>query len=347
MQVTLLTLPDQAWPITHERFSKVELGLGKLNRLVRIWSFNHAVVKYLSRHKVDCALSLDKVALFTHLHAGGGTHKSFLKIRSQYARPVNRFFRKLSLFHWYTLRLERKGFENPMLRKVRCNSEMVKRDIQNDYNVPDEKLTVVHSGIRWQEMKETFQRREEIARELCEIHQLAPDEPYLLFLGSGFSRKGLDIAIQGLKWMPESYHLVVVGKGSTSVYQRLAADLGLAGRLHFLGPQPQGWRYAAMCKALVLPSQYDPFGGASAEGHAMGLPVLVSDTTGYVDRVIHGENGIILNTPMTSSNIEKAFNALAELIAHPRWRAEQLREHARFVDDDVILDRLFRQFLML
>jgi hypothetical protein len=33
------------------------------------------------------------------------------------------------------------------------------------------------------------------------------------------------------------------------------------------------------------------------------------------------------------------------LIEHPQWTAEQLREHARQVDDDVILERLMEDFL--
>ena len=85
------------------------------------------------------------------------------------------------------------------------------------------------------------------------------------------------------------YHLIVVGKGVSRPYLKLALSLGIKERVHFLGPQPAGWRYATLCKVLILFSQYDPFGGAAAEGHAMGAPVLVSDKTGYSDMVLHGQ----------------------------------------------------------
>jgi UDP-glucose:(heptosyl)LPS alpha-1,3-glucosyltransferase len=343
--VTLLTFPRQQWPVDHPRLQIVPLGIGRGHRLLQAWSFNRAVNRYLQRNKAHCALSLDKVTTHTHLHAGGGTHKSFLSIRDQYDNRWVRMARAFSLFHRYLLFLERKGFENPHFQKVRCNSHLVKEDIQRDYGVPDEKIVLIHSGIRWQAMGDAYEHRAELAQALCRRHHLNPQWPMILFLGSGFSRKGLDIAIRGLAAMPSSFHLVVVGKGAAYSYRRLALSQGLDGRLHFLGPQSQGWRYASFCKALVLPSQYDPFGGAAAEGHAMGVPVLVSDKTGYADRVIHGKNGVVLKTPMTAERIEGAFGQLAHLIAVPQWTPDQLRNHARDVDDEVILEQLLVSFL--
>jgi UDP-glucose:(heptosyl)LPS alpha-1,3-glucosyltransferase len=285
------------------------------------------------------------VTHFTHLHAGGGTHKTFLEIKKRYTGALGRIFLGLNLFHRYMIYLEGKGFDNPGLKKVRCNSQMVMDVIERDYDVDPDKLVLVHSGIRWKEMQEIYTHRQELGRVLCHKNGIDPQWKSLLFLGSGFLHKGLDIAIQGLSAMSHDYHLVVVGKGAPRPYYRMAKALGLKKRVHFLGPRSEGWRYASFCKAVVLPSQYDPFGGASAEGHAMGLPVLVSDKTGYADWVSHGENGIILKTPMSAQRIERSFVALERLIEQPSWSPQQLRNHARNVDDDVILDQLLEKFL--
>lgn len=343
--VTLLTLPHQQWPVSHPKLKIVSVGIIRVHRFIQAWVFNRAVNRYLQRNKADCVLSLDKVTTYTHLHAGGGTHKTFLSIKDHYANRFARIARVFSIYHRYILYLERKGFENSRLQKVRCNSQLVKKDIQRDYAVSEEKLVMIHSGIRWQAMGDVYEKRRHVARQLCSRHNLNPQWKMVLFLGSGFKRKGLDVALRGMASMPSIYHLVVVGKGAIKPYQRLASTLRIDRRVHFLGPQPQGWRYASLCQALVLPSQYDPFGGASAEGHAMGVPVLVSDKTGYADQVIHGQNGVVLNTPMTEESIKIAFEALAQLIAAPQWTPDQLRDHAREVDDDVILDKLLKDFL--
>ena len=253
--------------------------------------------------------------------------------------------RRFSLFHNYILYIEKKGFRNPLLQKVRCNSRMVKTDIQQEYNVPEDKLTVVHSGIRWQEMADTYVNREKVGDSLVRQHQLDPRWRMLLFLGSGFDRKGLDAAIQGLATLPPAYHLIVVGKGKPEPYLKLAASLGCRERIHFCGPQVQGWRYASFCDALVLPSYYDPFGGAAAEGHAMGIPVLVSDKTGYADWVENGVNGVIVPTPLTPERMKQGFGDLMHLVENPAWTPEQFRKHARNVDDDVILESLLTHFL--
>jgi UDP-glucose:(heptosyl)LPS alpha-1,3-glucosyltransferase len=344
VRIRVLTMPRQQWPLSDSNLEIVHLGLSRGHRLLKAWAFNRAVNRHLNCHPCDCILSLDKVTRFTHLHAGGGTHKTFLDIKKRYSSPISRLFLKLSLFHRYMIYLERKGFESPGLKKVRCNSQMVMDVIERDYGVDRSKLVLVHSGIRWKEMQETYRRREAVGRALCRENGFDPNWKSLLFLGSGFLHKGLDIAIRGLHAMSPDYHLVVVGKGATRIYHRLAASLGLAGRIHFLGPQPKGWRYASFCKAVVLPSHYDPFGGASAEGHAMGLPVLVSDMTGYADWVIQGENGIILKTPMSAQRIRESFAALEKIIEQPAWSSDRLRNHARNVDDDIILDQLLEKF---
>ncbi len=344
VRTRVLTTPGQPWPLSDPNLEVVPLGISRGHRLPRAWLFNRAVNQHLQKRPCDCILAMDKVTRFTHLHAGGGTHKTFLEIKKRYSSLPARLFLNLSLFHRYMLYLERKGLENPDLKRVRCNSRMVMDIIQHDYGVDEKKLHLIYSGINWKEMEQTFVRREKIGRTLCRQHHIDPQWKSLLFLGSGFRHKGLDVAIRGLAAMSPEYHLVVVGKGSARPFQRLAAFLGLHGRIHFLGPQPKGWRSASFCKAVVLPSHYDPFGGASAEGHAMGLPVLVSDRTGYADWITNGENGVILKTPMHAKSIGQAFTALQNLIEQPSWSAEQLRMHGRNVDDDAILDQLVSTF---
>jgi glycosyltransferase involved in cell wall biosynthesis len=78
--------------------------------------------------------------------------------------------------------------------------------------------------------------------------------------------------------------------------QELAANLGIAPRVHFLG-----WRQPEEMKAifhaadiLVNPSRLDNYGVVILEAMSWGLPVLASNQTmAAVDRVRHGESGFI------------------------------------------------------
>lgn len=344
-KVSLLTWPYQDWPISHRNLQVVHLGIHRGNRFWKAWLFDRAVNRYLSSHSFDCIFALDRVSQFTHLHAGGGTHKAFLKIKNENSSTIRRIFRKISLFHAYTLYLEKKGFLNPKLKKIRCNSDLVKDDICQNYHVDQNKLQVISSSIDWKGISAIFEQQSVIAGELYRRHNIYPEWNCLLFLGSGFSRKGLDIAIEGLQFLPESYHLLIVGNGSQRPYLHQASKFGLSHRVHFLGAQKKGWKYASICKALVLPSRYDPFGGAAAEAHAMGLPVLVSDKTGYADWVMPGKNGVILESPVTKDKIKNVFKGLIQLIETPKMTPTQIREHNKNLDNDVISKKLIHEFL--
>ncbi len=347
IKVTLLTLPDQQWPFDHANLQIIPLGIRRGNRLWQAWIFNHFVDKYLSTNYFDCIFALERIFRFTHFHAGGGTHKTFLKIKNENSNIMVALFRKISLFHAYTLYLEKKGFSNPDLEKIQCCSKMVMNDIQADYHLNADKLQVIYNGIEWDEIGETFQKQFLIADDICKKHQINPDWKCLLFLGSGFSRKGLDIAIEGLTALPEDYHLLVIGKNSYRAYFRQALKSGIAHRVHFLGSQEKGWKYASVCKALVLPSYYEPFGLAPAEAHAMGIPVLVSDKTGYSEWILTGKNGVILQCPMTKDSIRKSFSELVRLIENPQMTSDQIRNYIKELDNKIVYRKLIHDFLEL
>jgi len=341
-KISLLTLPHQKWPISHPNLKIIPRGSLIKNRLWQLWRFERSVCNYLSVHSFRAVFSLDRVSCFTHFSAGEGSHKTFLRVKNNDSNTAARLFRKISLFHVYTLYIEKKGFHNPKLKKIHCCSNMVAEDIGNDYQIDSEKFQIIYNGINWREIGNTFNNRAFIGEELLKIHILDPSNNLILFLGSGFDRKGLDIAINGLVFLPQSYHLIVVGKDSCRAYMRQAEKLGLKKRVHFLGPQVQGWRYASICKAMILPSRYEPFGLAAAEGQAMGIPVLVSENTGYAELVSPGRNGIILKN---NGNIKQAFTELQHLIENPVMSPSQIREEISHLDNDIIFGKIIREFL--
>lgn len=345
IRVFLLTRPYQDWPIDHPKFQPVPLGYHRGNRLLKTWLFERSVRRYLARRPFECVFSLDRISRFTHLHAGGGSHRTFLEIKNENAPALERIFRKTSLFHAYMLYLERKGFLTPDLKKVHCCSKMVSQDIHRNYGVPFSKLQVIYNGIDWEGIGESFDRRRELAMDLSHRYQIDPGHDWLFFLGSGFERKGLGLVISGLEFLPSSYHLLVVGQGNPRNFLRQARRNRVADRITFLGPQSEGWRFAALCKAVVLPSYYDPFGLAAAEAQAMGLPALVSDRTGYSELVQPGQTGVVLKHPVTVGDIRDGFKNLQDLIENPKKSALEIRRHIRFLDKKRVLSQLIHDFI--
>ena len=54
---------------------------------------------------------------------------------------------RISPYHRYVLRTERKLFASPSLRAVICNSQMVKDEIRARFGLPEERLHVIHNAV--------------------------------------------------------------------------------------------------------------------------------------------------------------------------------------------------------
>lgn len=75
-------------------------------------------------------------------------------------------------------------FTHPQLRKVICNSKMVRDDIARRFALPDDKLTVIYNGVDTAHFSpdvRAFSQRDALG--------IARTAPVLAYVGSGFSRK--------------------------------------------------------------------------------------------------------------------------------------------------------------
>lgn len=136
--------------------------------------------------------------------------------------------------------------------------------------------------------------------------------PLLLFLGRVNWKKGLDRLIAALPQVP-SAHLAVAGGdegGLTSSLSAQARQLGLAGRVTFLG-HVEGANKAALlagADVFALPSESENFGCAVLEAMAAGLAVVVSPGVGLAPEVRNSEAGLVVERD--PSSLAAAFRTL-------------------------------------
>jgi UDP-glucose:(heptosyl)LPS alpha-1,3-glucosyltransferase len=125
--------------------------------------------------------------------------------------------------------------------------------------------------------------------------QLGTNDRALLLLGSGWQRKGVEIALRALVQLPSNVCLLVAGKESRpGRYQQLAHELGIDdGRLRWIGPTSEPLNLYAAADVFLLPSLYDQMPNASLEAMACGLPLVVSSTSGTRDLIHDGEEGFV------------------------------------------------------
>jgi glycosyltransferase involved in cell wall biosynthesis len=135
-------------------------------------------------------------------------------------------------------------------------------------------------------------------------------------------------------------HALIVGGGRREAEVReLAASLGLAGAVHFLGPRRDVPDLLSAMDILVLPSHTEGFGRALVEAMAAGLPVIATRVGGMPEVVTDGENGLLI-PPRDAGALAEA---LERLLADPAW-AQHLGAKARdHVREHFSLDRLGRE----
>lgn len=272
-----------------------ELPTVRGGRLLRDWSFARAVQACIRQHGFDLVQSHERIPGCDIFRAGDGVHATWLAQRSRTLSPLARFAQHCSPWHHFILRQERRMFEHPALRAVICNSHMVRDDILGRFPALAGRLHVIHNGIDLQRFHPGLRERH---RESLRVSLGVPeDRPVLLYVGSGFERKGVPLLIEAMA-RPElaRAELWIIGKDRHAErLQERAAALGMSARIRFIGPQEDVTPWLGAADAFALPTLYDPMPNAALEALAAGLPVLSSRSSGAAELIRHGINGTVID----------------------------------------------------
>jgi UDP-glucose:(heptosyl)LPS alpha-1,3-glucosyltransferase len=257
-----------------------------LGRTLRLWSFAWFASRAVAEVACDVVVSFGRLARQDVLRSGGGTHRGFLNRLGQQGGLCRRLWQSVSLYHRSVLALERRQYDRKGSRKIIAVSEEVKRDIIANYPVPADRIVVLYNGVDLARFHPD--RRREFRRQIRERWKVPLDASLVLFVGSGFRRKGLDHLIPVWKSPKlEEVFLMVVGDDSRLGRYQAWANHIAPGRILFTGRQEDIENYYAAADVVALPALQEAFGNVVMEGLASGLPVLVSRFVGAAE-IIHG-----------------------------------------------------------
>ena len=256
----------------------------------------------------------------------------WLEERARVLNPLRRVGIRLNPYHRYLTATERAMFENPDLKVVICNSKMVAGEIRSRFRIDPAKIRVIYSGV---DSERFHPRLRSKGPELRGRWGIPAAAPLLLFVGSGFERKGLAPLVRALSRLPEGVHLLVVGTDKHAArYRRLAERLGLMGRVHFAGGQEDVSPFYGAADLLALPALYDPFPNVALEGMAAGLPLLTSYKCGASDLIEEGVNGFLCDA-LDEEGIAERIRQMLE----PR-RREAMGEMARSTVEPLTMEAM-------
>ncbi len=158
----------------------------------------------------------------------------------------------------------------------------------------------------------------------------------LLFVGSGFIKKGLDRAIRAVarirREQPSvTVRLLVAGQDKWRRFAHLARKQGVRDAVAFLGGRDDVPDLMLAADVLVHPALDEAAGIVLLEALVAGLPVVVTEVCGYAHHVRASRGGIVLPSPFDQDRLERAVMRMLDGVYRADCRESALL-YARLTD---------------
>ena len=284
-----LLFTDSSWPAREWSWGEITRLRGETPR-----RFADELEKARPRQHCDLLLSLERVWQCDVYRAGDGIHQAWMQRRDAVSSAARRWVRRLKGRDQDILELERALFSGGA-RHVIANSQMVKRQAQEFYDYPANQIDVVPNGVPLA----AFRPDPEARRLRREILRLRDDEIAVLFVGSGWERKGLRFAIEAVTSLGKQMRLLVAGRGRGKLADQPTVQL--------LGAVRDLPAVYAAADIFLLPTLYDPFSNACLEALASGLPVITTRDNGFSEIIEEGVHGSIVDNALLTGPIREAL----------------------------------------
>ena len=188
-------------------------------------------------------------------------------------------------------------------------SQSMQRDVHELYQVPLDRIRVIHNGIDLAEYKPTVD-----AGTLTEWG-IDPEVPFVLFVGRITRQKGIIHLVNAIQYMEPGVQVVLcagapdtpeIAREMEAAVERARAESGhtviwIADML----PKEKVVHLYTHAAVFVCPSVYEPFGIINLEAMACETPVVAAAVGGIPEVVVHDETGLLVPIePVSSTDVE-------------------------------------------
>jgi UDP-glucose:(heptosyl)LPS alpha-1,3-glucosyltransferase len=303
-------------------------------RTAALLSFAVMAPRTAERHGCDVVLSFNRILRQDIFRSGGGPHRAFLRKMMLESGPWRRLWYRLSLYHRSMLAVEKRQLSARGCRKVITVSAQGKREMIEYYQIPEDKVVIVHNGVDHTRFHPELRHTE--GKKVRQQLGIPEDSRVVLFVGTGFKRKGLERLLP-LWRLPEfkDVYLLVVGNDTRLRYYRRCFDQPT---VLFLGARENVESYYAAADLFVLPSTQEAFGNAVLEALAAGLPVVTVPEVGATDKI----DGVLKEGMLVDrNNPAEIKQKILRMLNKDGWHL--LSAAARRVSEQYSWDNYFRQ----
>lgn len=264
-------------------------GSQKISSWLKAIKFNKQVCR--DKKEDEFYFSLERVTCADIYRAGDGVHKVYRTLKPFW------FFNPLNFVYVY---LEKKCFKNA--KHIIANSNFIKEQIINTYNIDEKKITTVYNGINLP----NFVKKGEAKLNLCSRLGLNLELPIILFLGSGFKRKGVVEFLQIVSKLNTKVNAIIVGTDKNiDNYKKLSKQLGV--NVVFTGKIKITNEYYEASDIFLFPTKYEPFSNVVLEALSYGCVVFTTKQNGANEIL---DSKFVMENSKDFSVVEKIDNLL-------------------------------------
>ncbi len=276
------------------------------------------------RKQLDIIQSHDRTLYQDIYRSVDGCHIEWLRQRWTRIGPWKKISVVINPYHWLVLGLESMIFSGHRYKKIVAISEFVKRLIMKHYRVDGKDIEVIYNGVDIERFHPGNRAlyREEVRNK----YALNDGDFVILFVGSGFERKGVKYLLSAVELIKEPLTVLIVGRGPESKFAKFVKKQ----RVIFCGPQGDIHKYYAASDIFVFPTSYEPFGNVHLEALASGLPVITTRLSGASEIIRDNVQGFVVDRPEDIRNIAEGIRLLMNGDERRRMSLEARRLSEQF-----------------
>ena len=254
-------------------------------RFTKFIRFQKSVRKIIALNNFDLIQSHERLTGVDIYRLGDGIHAAWIDRLKEISPWYKKAWLSIDPYHQKIIRIEKEMSEDENLFYV-ANSDLVKKELYKYYKVPESRIKVIENGIDTRSFHPTSPSKKEASKKKLALN---PKFPVVLFVGSGFERKGAFEIVEAIKLLPK-FQAIIVGQDKKIDQLRVLAH---GHNILVTGPQDNIQKYLDAADIFCLPSLYDSLPNAALEALCCGLPIVLTKDVGLAPHIKKNLAGVI------------------------------------------------------
>ncbi len=312
-------------------------------------TFSHRVERAVRSQDFDIVHAISPCTFADLYQPRGGTVAETIRrnvaIRQTSAAKVwKQCMVRLNLKQRYMLAVERRIFSNPSGPDIISISDYVSKQLREHYGVHADRIHKIYNGVdpNLANQNERKHDRDEIRSEFG----IDSEDCLVILTAHNFRLKGVERWLETLSLLVREgvtgIKSLIIGKGESAHWHRLAIKLGVEHLATFTGPSLRMPAFRHAADVVIHPTYYDPCSRVVLEALVCGLPVITTQWDGASEMIEDGVNGYVVDDP---GDIRVLANRVKLLMDAARRQA--MGAAALNVTDKVSMARHTRAILAL